>query len=168
MGNVFSKTYIFKIGCLRCKFSAIRLLNPIVLSYVGLEQCLFPPVVEVLGRTVRCEQEYPVSGCFIGTPNLACTNMRYVILGFTKLRTQVPYQRSIKITSVIGRDNNHWIWTNFLLYCSCFSVEPSDLVSEDQTDAIALSRAMLFQIFPDAFLNTAGVYLYFICKTFSN
>ena len=49
-----------------------------------------------------------------------------------------------------------------------FSVEPSDLVSNGPTDVIALSRAMLFQIFPDAFLDTAGVYFYFIFKTLSN
>ena len=94
--NVFSKTYIFKIGSLRCKFSAIRRLNPIVLSYVGFEQCLFPPVVEVLGRTVRCEQEYPVSGCFLNTPNLACTNMRYV-----------SYFRIYVIENIFALSENH-------------------------------------------------------------
>ena len=41
-----------------------------------------------------------------------------------------------------------------------FSVEPSDLVSNDGPDILDLCRAMVFQIFPDADVNTALVFLF--------
>ena len=42
-----------------------------------------------------------------------------------------------------------------------FGVEPSDLLSAGQTDGITLSTAMLFQIFPDDFLDDSwGIFLF--------
>ena len=83
------------------------------------------------------------------------------------MKTQLPYQRSIKITSVTGEITTIEFEQFSPMCAGYFGVEPSDLVSTGQTDGITLSTAMLFQIFPDAFLNTAGVYFYFIFKTLS-